>query len=149
MKKNQKIAAFTLTEILVVIVISAIVAGLAFSVLDIVQRNFLAIRNNFNQDIEKNQLKEKLAIDFHRYQQIELDRNLQRIRFKNPVDSTFYSYSNKTLITGQDTTKTSAIEFYFDGNKVADGKVDALKLYFKPESFIFIYKKNDIARYLR
>lgn len=149
MKKNQKISAFTLTEILVVIVISAIVAGLAFSVLDIVQKNFLAIRDNYDQVTEKNQLKEKLAIDFNRYQQIDLDRNLQRIRFKNPIDSAFYNYSRQTIITGQDTTEISAIEFYFDGIKVADGKVDALKLYFKPESFIFIYKKNDIATYLR
>jgi len=149
MKKIRKIPAFTLTEVLVVIVISVIVAGLAFSVLEIVQNNFSSIRKNFEQATKFDHLNEKLTIDFNNYQRIELDKNQRQIWFRNPLDSISYRYIEPYLFSDQDTIKVTELKFYFMGNKVDEGKVDAVKIYINPDSYIFIFKKNDIATYLR
>ena len=47
MKYNKKIPAFTLSEVLIVLVITAIVIGIAFSVLTLVNKQYNAIRDSY------------------------------------------------------------------------------------------------------
>lgn len=152
MKTNTKVDAFTLTEILVVIVISAIVVGLALSVLNIVQQNLYNIRENYQTSTEIQQLKEQLAVDFNRYHNVELNNKLQEIQFKNPLDSLTYTFTSNRLIRKKDTISLhiEKPKFYFRGQEVERGKIDAIKLYIKGHegTYIFVDKVNDARTYL-
>lgn len=76
---SHKIKAFTLTEMMVVIVISAIVVGLAFTILGIVQKNMRGIEANYNHQSQIQSLEAALTIDFNRYPKLQW----------NPKDNTF------------------------------------------------------------
>ena len=45
--EKHKIKAFTLSELIVVMVLTLVVAGMAFSVLQLVQKHMYAIKGNF------------------------------------------------------------------------------------------------------
>lgn len=146
MKKSAKIEAFTLTEVLVVLVISAIVVGLAFSVLDLVQKNFRTIRGNYAHSAEVQHLKQQMVIDFNRYHNILYDQVPQEIRMRNEVDSIKYQFSYPFLIRNLDTIPVAVenLVFFFQGNEISGGKFDAVKVILGRPSgnFIFISKKN-------
>ena len=151
MNNKNKIPAFTLTEILVVLVISAIVVGLAFSVLDLVQNNLRAVKNNYAAATEVQHLKQQLKIDFNRYHDIRYDGRLQELSLKNPVDSVHYSFSNHIVIRNRDTIPVpiNEVEFFFLGNSISEGKADAVKIILgKPSNdFLFVSKINDAKVY--
>lgn len=144
---KQKIRAFTLTEVLVVLVISAIVVGMALSVLNLVQQNFFSIRGNFQNSTEQQLLKQRLALDFNRYHSINLNKDKNEILFKNPLDSVLYGYYNHSLTRQQDTVdlRISKITWYYKGEEIGEGKVDAAKFQIGEEdsTFIFVSKSND------
>lgn len=147
MNNKNKISAFTLTEILVVLVISAIVVGLAFSVLDLVQNNLRAIKNNYAAATEVQHLKQQLKIDFNRYHDIEYNERLQELSLKNAIDSVHYSFLDRIVIRNEDTipVSISGVEFFFFGNTISEGKADAVKIILgKPsDDFLFVSKIND------
>lgn len=150
MNSNNKIPAFTLTEILVVLVISAIVVGMAFSVLDLVQRNMRAIKDNYTTTTEVQHLKQQLTIDFNRFQNLYYNGNLKQLYLKTPVDSINYRLSDHKFMRNNDTlmVPVEGVQFFFLGNAVDEGKVDAVKLFLnKSNNFIFIARKNDAKTY--
>lgn len=153
MNNKNKIPAFTLHEILVVLVISAIVVGLAFSVLDLVQNNLRAIKNNYAAATEVQHLKQQLKIDFNRYHDIEYDERLQELSLKNAIDSVQYSFLDRIVIRNEDTipVSISGVEFFFFGITISEGKADAVKIILgKPSNdFLFVSKINDSKVYFK
>lgn len=152
MKTNTKVDAFTLTEILVVIVISTIVVGLALSVLKIVQQNFYNIRENYQTSTEIEQLKQQLAVDFNRHHDVILDNQLQEVYFKNPLDSLTYTFTGNLLVIKKDTISLQIENprFYFRGKEVERGKIDAIEIHIKGHdgTYVFVDKINDARTYL-
>lgn len=146
MEIKKKLAAFTLTEVLVVIVVSAIVVGLALSVLNLVQQNFYSIRQNFQATTDNQLLKQRLLIDFNRYHTISYNEVTGQVLFKNPVDSVLYKYSDFVLIRDWDTlgNKVKDLTFYYEGVQVKQGQIDAAKLSIgkNGEEIIFVSKVN-------
>ena len=67
MKSTNKIQAFTLSEIVVVLVLTSIVVGLAFMVLSLVQNRVHIIRENLNRNAEINKLKLSMTLDLNRF----------------------------------------------------------------------------------
>lgn len=147
MNEKNKIAAFTLTEILVVLVISAIVVGMAFSVLDLVQKNMRAIKENYAATTELQHIRQQITIDFNRFHEVHYDKRLGELRLRNPNDSINYTFSEQFFLRNRDSVPVSVeeVEFFFLGNAVSEGKVDAVKLFLNKSDnpFIFISKKND------
>ncbi len=151
MNNKNKIPAFTLTEILVVLVISAIVVGLAFSVLDLVQNNLRAIKGNYAATTEVQHLKQQLKIDFNRYHDIEYNKGFQGLKLKNAIDSVHYTFLDRIVTRNEDTipVSISGVEFFFFGNSISEGKVDAVKIILREPSndFLFVSKINDAKVY--
>lgn len=153
MKLNKKIEGFTLSEMLVVIILTAIVVGLAFSVLSLVQRHLYSIQNNYNNTTELNKLETALWIDFNRYSTITYDAYEKELKFVSEIDSVKYQFSQDNLIKGRDTFPVPiAIKtLYFDAKTVEKGTVDAIKLEcskaFQKQT-LFIYKKNAASAYM-
>jgi len=154
MKSNNKIQAFTLSEIIVVLILTSIVVGLAFSVLGLVQKQMLAIQVNYNKSLELQKLETSLWIDFNRYPNIRYNTIEDKLILKHELDSISYSFSKDIIVKAQDTfsipieTKT----FYFDGVVLSTtNKTDAITLrttkgYQNRE--LFIFKKNDATTYM-
>lgn len=147
MKIKRKIQAFTLTEVLVVIIISTILIGLALSVLNLVQVNFHSIRKNYQNTTERQLLQQQLAIDMNRYHSIHLTEVGREILFKNPMDSVLYQYSGNKLIRQKDSIDLHipAITFFYKGVNVEQGQIDAVKIQLDEgeAGFIFVSKLND------
>ena len=73
MRTNKKIQAFTLTEVIIVLILTSIVVGLAFSVLGLVQKQMLAVQENYNKNLDISKLETSLWLDFNRYSEISYD----------------------------------------------------------------------------
>ncbi|WP_299432266.1 prepilin-type N-terminal cleavage/methylation domain-containing protein [uncultured Aquimarina sp.] len=147
-KITHKIKAFTLTEMMVVIVISAIVVGLAFTVLGIVQNNMRSIENNYDYQSKIQSLEVALTIDFNRYPVAQWNPKDNTLILSSPIQKRMYTFSSDSITNDIDsfTLKTKKISYYFEGEEVSAGNIDAIKLTFNNTTDlhrIFVYKHND------
>lgn len=153
MNLPKKIAAFTLTEMLLVVAISAIVAGLAFSIVTLFTRNIQLIQNNYNEKVNIQLFEEQLTLDFNRFHNVTYDPALQTLQCKTPIDSIQYTFNDSYLLRSLDTIlyTNHTKELYFAGNKVEKGSVDAIKINLhinKDTLTLFVYKHNDAYQHL-
>src|SRR5690606_32485011 len=100
---NNKIRAFTISEIVVVLILTSIVVGLAFSVLSLVQKHMSGIQNNFINTTELNTLEQSLWLDFNRYSKIEYDDLDEELTFANELGSISYQFYESYIVKEQDT----------------------------------------------
>ncbi len=145
---NRKIKAFTLTEVMVVLVISAIVAGLAFSVLGIVQNNMRSIEDNYQHQSEIQSLEVALTIDFNNYTMANWDSEKEQLALHSPIDQKSYQFLRDSIVSGVKSyyIKTKSKSFYFEGEQINSGRIDAVKLTFDKTTDVhrvFIFKHND------
>tara|TARA_R110002096_G_C14628966_1_gene724740 strand:- start:1349 stop:1813 length:465 start_codon:yes stop_codon:yes gene_type:complete len=153
MQTNSKIQAFTLSEMVVVLILTSIVIGIAFSVLTLVQKHMSGIQNNFNKNTELNKLEQSLWLDFSRYSNIRYDDLEQIVIFKNEIDSTIYQFRETFIIKEIDTfnIQLQNTQVFFDGNNVKQGNMDAIKLettkVFQNQT-LFVFKENDATLYI-
>lgn len=148
MLKIKKIKSFTLAELMVTMVVTTIVAGLALTVLTLFKGNLQLIENNYSQSTQKDLLEQQLTIDFNRYSQKIYNKQKEVLFLKNPLDSIFYKFSEKGLLRNLDTIYSGELQKrgYFKGKEIQEGTVDGLKVEFlkdKQRSFIFIYAEED------
>lgn len=153
MKGNKKIKAFTLSEMVVVIILTSIVVGLAFSVLSLVQKHMMSIQHNFSQNTELQKLEQSLYLDLNRYSKIEYNTSDEELKFSNALDSIRYTIHKKIIIKDQDTFNISINQkqFFFNGNSIESGQIDAIKLETSKATqnkIIFVFKTNDAANYM-
>lgn len=138
---------------IVVIILTSIVVGLAFSVLSMIQSHMRSIQNNFNRNTELSKLEQSLWIDFNRYSKIRYNNVEETLVFASEIDSITYRINAEIIIKELDTfpIKLHQKSFFFDGNKVQKGTLDAIKLE-ASEAFqnqqIFVYKQNDATLFL-
>uniref|UniRef100_UPI00404B9039 PulJ/GspJ family protein n=1 Tax=Gelidibacter sp. TaxID=2018083 RepID=UPI00404B9039 len=147
MKLTSKIQAYTLSEMIVVLILTSIVVGMAFSVLTLVQKHMSSIQNNFNATTKFHLLEQSLTLDFNRFSDITYDSIDDVLIFSSEIETRTYTFTQEHIIKDRDTfpltltTKT----FYFDGSPVGKGTVDAIKLE-TSKTFqnkqLFIYKHN-------
>lgn len=153
MQTKSKIQAFTLSEMVVVLILTSIVVGLAFSVLSLVQKHMVGIQNNFIKNTELNKLEQSLWIDFNRYPNIIYDALEDEIKFTNAMDSITYQFNGTYIIKATDTfhIQLQSKILFFDGNEVRTGGIDALKLE-TSKTFqnqpLFIFKDNDATPFI-
>jgi hypothetical protein len=150
---NTKIQAFTINEIVIVMIISTVVIGLAFTVLSLVQRHMWAIQHNFNLNTEFNRLEQALWIDTNNYNAINYGETEKKITFKTVLDSTIYQLKPEFVLKDKDTfyIKIEEQTYFFSGIEVMNGTVDAFRLnlskQYKNQS-IFVFKHNDAVQFI-
>ena len=144
---KRKIPAFTLVEMLVVLAITAIVAGLAFTIITLFSRNMQHIESNFRKGTERNLFQDRLMVDFNRYLTIHYDPMERTLTCKNPLDSIQYLWEEKETLRGTDTLLREPVdlELFYAGERKESGSVDAIKVTFgdKENDYIFIFREND------
>ncbi|MEP3208638.1 MAG: hypothetical protein ABJN95_05590 [Maribacter sp.] len=152
-KYNPKIKAFTLSEMIVVLLLTIVVVSLAFSVLNLVQKQMGSMSDNYEDHTELNLLRQALTIDFGTYPDISFDNTTQILGFANEMEYTHYRFEKEQVLRGKDTfnLELTNLLFYFDGREISNGSIDAIKLSTGPEKIdknVFIYNENAAAEYM-
>ncbi len=153
MKSHRKIPAFTLGEMIVVLIITSIVIGLAFSVLTLVQKDMTRIQYNFNNHTAINALEQALYIDFNRYGNIEYWDTDNTLRLSTEIETRVYKFTETSIIRDTDTfhIQIEKKQLFFNGNEVNQGIIDAIKLEtsktFQNQT-LFLFKENDATPFM-
>lgn len=144
---NKKLKSFTISELLVVLIIASIVVGIAFSVLDLSRKEIQKINENKDLEVKINQAELKLTIDMNSFSKCSVSDNY--LFFKNEIDSIQYQILGGNLISREDTLLSNIVEvnYFFKGNKINNEVFDALKLVVETKkdinSTVFVCKNND------
>ncbi|TXJ99956.1 prepilin-type N-terminal cleavage/methylation domain-containing protein [Flagellimonas aequoris] len=146
-RMNQKIKAFTLNEMLVVLLITSLVVGMAYSVLRLVQIQMQGISGNYERNTELNLLHQSLWIDFNQSDRIWFDPSKNELQMANELKETSYIFQEDEVIKGRDTfaIKITSLDRYFNGKKAMIGEIDALDLFTSKDQGsqrIFVFKRN-------
>lgn len=154
MKISTKIRAFTLNEMIVVLILTSIVVGLVFTVLTILQRRFHDIQQRFERQAEKQKLEQSLWIDFNRYSSINYNMSTDELFFMSEIDAVKYQFHKDIIVKNRDTFKIKAAQktFFFMGDKTQHGEIDAMKLRSSKNGIdqtFFFSKKNDATLFMK
>lgn len=152
MLKNKKINAFTISEMLVVLVISGIIISIAMVVLNLVQGQIKSVQSVYKKNTEIQLLERALWQDFNTYN-LHFNASGSLLKGVSEIDSIKYLFKENYVLRNTDTLKTPVYQLktFLDGEEVTSGKIDALELLLSKEiktKRIFIFKKNDAAHYL-
>lgn len=150
--KAEKIKAFSLQEMMVVLIITSIILGMAFAVLNLVQRQMEGIETIYAVKTDVNRIRQSLWIDFNRYSYILYDQKRKELRFSNEMGEKTYMLTNGNLFINENTqVPFESIEFYFDNQAVVHGEVDAISVKTSKETGhqeIFVFKENTPETYI-
>lgn len=150
---KRKIKSFTLSELIVVIIITAIVVGIAFSVLLLVKKQLFKIETNYNKTTTLALFEERFWRDFNQFQNIKVNEEGNGFILKNEIDSVFYSFEEDYLLRNEDTIalKIAVQETFLEGKEVTIGAVDAVRFSAVkeiPDYTFFIFRSTDAAQYM-
>lgn len=154
MKLKSKIKAFTLSEMIIVLILTSIVVGLAFSVLSLVQKHMFSIQQNYYNTTVLNKLETVLWLDFNRYNSVNFDPLENELKFVTALDSVSYKFYQNYIVKAEDTFKI-ALEnkaFYFMADIVEEGRVDALRIETNKvlqNQHLFVFKQNDASIFMK
>lgn len=148
-----KLKSFTLAELLVVMIITAIVVGMAFSVLRLVQKQIHTIQTNFEKTSTLVLFEQKLWQDFNEPHKILYNDQKQILLMTSEVDTVTYSFQEKFTMRNLDTIKLkiNPNKVFFKGKEIKAGTVDAITLFAEtelPDYQIFVSKKNDVTLFM-
>ena len=150
--KTKKVNAFTISELLVVLVISSIVISLTFIVLGLVQKQISQIQKGYQDQQEILLLKRVLLKDMNTHR-VFFNKKENRLSCTNSLDTIQYSFKPNYIVREIDTfkLKIKAKQLLLDNKIVESGWIDAAQLEFD-QTFtakkVFIYKVKDAAHYL-
>ena len=146
-----KLKSFTLAELIVVMIITAIVVGMAFSVLRIVQKQIHTIQINFEKTSTLALFEQRLWQDFNEPHNIMYNKN--ELILISEIDTINYSFQENFTMRNQDTIKVKITpnKAFFKGKEITNGAIDAISISANtelPEYKIFVSKKNDITLFM-
>lgn len=149
----RKLKSFTLSELIVVMIITAIVVGMAFSVLRIVQKQIHTIQTNFEKTTTLALFEQKLWQDFNEPHNIMYDSSKQLLIMTSEIDTVTYSFQEKFSMRNRDTIKLKVIpkKAFFRGKEISSGQIDAMSIFAEtelPDYQIFVSKKNDLTFFM-
>jgi len=152
--KRLKIKSFTLSEMIVVLLITIIVVGLAFSILRLVQKQMGGMQKNYEKGTEVNLLRQALSVDFATYPTIFYTEVTKTLRFENELGYQDYIFEEEWIIRENDTfnLKLKSRSFYLDGIEFKSGQLDAMQLETTKElgsKTIFVHAENAAHEYMQ
>lgn len=146
---TNKVRSFTLAELLIVMIITAIVVGMAFSVLRLVQKQIHTIQSNFDKSSNLALFEQKLWQDFNELNTIQYNEKENILFMKSEIDSVSYSFHDNYSLRNNDTIKLKLVltKVFLNGKETKNGAIDAIKIQANNELVnyeIFVSKKNDV-----
>ena len=143
-----------MSEMIVTLLITTIVVGMAFAVLNLVQKQMLGIERNYEKSTELNLLRQSLWIDFNRYETIFYNEKRGELSFFNDMETQTYNIEANLIVKGKDTFDLKWVEqrFLFENTARASGEIDALNFKTAKEyggQKLFVFKNNSAATYMK
>lgn len=150
---TNKIRSFTLSELLIVMIITAIVVGMAFSVLRLVQKQIHTIQRNFDKTSSLALFEQKLWQDFNELHTITYNEQNQFLLLSSEVDTVKYSFKDNYTFRNNDSIplKLTIQKIFFNGKEVQNGNIDAMSISAAStlqDYEIFVSKKNDVTFFM-
>ena len=149
---TTKLKAFTLYEMLVAMIVSAIVMGITANVFLIVSKQFNSFRLQTDNEIKIRQLHQILINETAWSNVIYIDQYYKKIIFSNDLKKNIISFDNDVVIFKNDTIAENIIfKGYFENKEIEDGNIEALKLNYishNIEKQLFYYKDYDAEFYV-
>lgn len=149
---TQRIKAFTLHEMLVVLLITTLVVGMAYSVLRLVQVQMSGIASNYSEAAEIRRLKQSLWADFHSHNNVWYRNDTKEMIMANELQQVRYHFREHMVVKAQDTFMVDIRELtpYFDTESVTNGEIDALDMYMGQHgrTRLFVFKENAATSYI-
>jgi prepilin-type N-terminal cleavage/methylation domain-containing protein len=147
----KKIKAFTLSELLVVLIISSIVISLTFVIFGLVQKHVKAIQENFKFQQERQLFERTLLNDLNTSTSHLKTRDI--LLFYKFNDTILYNFNNDFILRNRDTfhLKKTGKTTLLENKLVREGPIDAIKIVFNKSfgnNVIFVFKTNDAAHYM-
>lgn len=130
MKISKKIESFTLSEVLVVLVVTAIVVAIAFSVLRLTTQQYAAINSRYKERAEIQKLKQRLYTDINTMNEVSWNAKERKLLVKNKERSVTYDWTADYLIRNMDTVSynTKEIRLFYKGVEVEEGIIDGIEI---------------------
>lgn len=151
MRKFKKIKSFTIAEMLVVMVLTAIVISIAMLVLNLVQSELIGIQQNFKNNAELRTLEQTLWFDFNR-NEILVDAKNNQLICISPVDTVMYKFTDKYVLRNNDTLRLIIEDKkLFLDMAPSLTSADAIEIKFSNEfqnKQLFIFKTKDATYYM-
>lgn len=149
---NKKITAFTIAEMLVVLVISGIVISLTMLILSLVQKQLSIINTNNEKTAEIQLLERVLWQDFNK-NSLSFNKKKQELRCYSEIDTITYTFTTNYITRNADTLNVSIFNtvVYLDGAITTNNNIDAIELKLskeQPNKKVFIYKPKDASYYI-
>lgn len=150
---SGKLKSFTLSELLIVMIITAIVVGMAFTVLRLFQKQIHTIQANFDKSTSLALFEQQLWQDFNEPHEIYYNEEKQDLLLISEIDTVRYAFREKYTLRNRDTIQLQLVAkiAFFNGKENKDGMIDALKLSAEtmlPDYEIFVSRKNDITLFM-
>jgi len=133
MVNSKKVQAFTLNEVLIVLVITSIVVAIAFSVLQLVTKQYNAINIRYEERTEVLKLQQRMFIDLDQsYNATWSSLEEQLIVYDHKESFVTYDIIGNVLMRDDDTLSTgiSGATFFLKGDEVEDGTIDGFEIEF-------------------
>jgi type II secretory pathway pseudopilin PulG len=146
--------AFTLSEMIVVLILTSIVVGMAYTVLGMVQKQMIVIQQNYLNQTNLKKLETSLWLDFGRYNSVYYASTENELKFSNEIGSLTYKFMGGYVIRETDTFATliKSKELFFEAKKIDQGFVDALRIVTDnatQNQKLFIFKNNDATIFMK
>lgn len=150
---KTKVPSFTLAELVVVLIITSIVVGMAFSVLRLVQNQIHAIQTNFEKTSTLALFEQQLWQDFNEKEVILFKEKENSLQLQSEMDTVNYSFQDHFILRNMDTIhlKLQIATLFFNGKKVQQDTIDAMAISGKtelPDYEIFVSRKNDLTLFM-
>lgn len=151
-KSDLKIKAFSLQEMMVVLIITTVIVGMAFAVLNLVQKQMNGIEQIYRVKNDVNGSRQTLWMDFTKYTSIYLDEKKGALYFSNATGERTYFLESQTISNGDNLTlEYDSVTFYFENREISNGEIDAISIESSKETGgtnIFVFKENTPETYM-
>jgi len=150
---NSKVKSFTLSELLVAMIITVIVVGLAFTVLNLVTKQITVIQKNYNRSTELAFFKQRIWLDFNANNEIVFNEVNNQLILKSDFDLIYYDFKGDYVLRNDDTlrVKIQVEKLLFQGKEITKGYVDAVSFLEEKDaddSLFFVFKDNDATFFM-
>ena len=150
--KKTNLKAFTLAEMIVVLVVASIVIAMGFLVLNMVRKQVQLIQDNYQKKQEVHFFETTFTRDFNT-RRVFFHKKENKIIFKNTKDSISYTFLENCITREKDTFKIEVgnKKLFLDGKLVKEKTIDAIELTLTnsyANKQLFFYQTKDAAFYL-
>lgn len=145
----KKYKAFTIQEMMVVLIIAALVVSMAILALDLVQKELLGIQKGLSAKTEIRLLEKTLLNDLNSLE-MKYQSAAGTLHGFSELAQVNYRLSPEFVRRNKDTffVKIDSVQFFLDNQKVSSGTVDAIDIQIGNRKF-FVYKKKAAAHEMR